>query len=133
MWVTSRINNRFLALDRETREIIGVHVGSRDNMGAQALWRSLPAVYRQCAVCDTDLWTAYKLIFPTKRHQAVTKKTEQTNHIERLNNTLRQRISRVVRQTLSFSKKLQNHIGAIWLFVHHYNAIFRTSESLSLS
>jgi len=26
------------------------------------------------------------------------------------------------RQTLSFSKKLNNHIGAIWYFVHGYNA-----------
>jgi len=23
---------------------------------------------------------------------------------------------------LSFSKKLENHIGAIWMFIHHYNA-----------
>ncbi|MBE9123011.1 hypothetical protein IQ269_19965 [Tychonema sp. LEGE 07199] len=29
--------------------------------------------------------------------------------MERLNNTLRQRISRLVRKTLSFSKKLENH------------------------
>ncbi|MEP0874219.1 IS1 family transposase, partial [Trichocoleus desertorum AS-A10] len=27
-----------------------------------------------------------------------------------------------VRRTLSFSKKLENHIGAVWYFVHHYNA-----------
>jgi len=26
-----------------------------------------------------------------------------------------------VRKTLSFSKKLENHIGAIWLFIHDYN------------
>ncbi|MDM8561711.1 IS1 family transposase, partial [Thiotrichales bacterium HSG14] len=26
------------------------------------------------------------------------------------------------RKTLSFSKKLSNHIGAIWFFIHHYNA-----------
>jgi hypothetical protein len=35
---------------------------------------------------------------------------------------MRQRISRLVRKTLSFSKKLENHIGAIWYFIHHYNA-----------
>jgi IS1 family transposase len=32
--------------------------------------------------------------------------------IERFNNTLRQRVSRLVIETLSFSKKLENHIGA---------------------
>jgi hypothetical protein len=36
-------------------------------------------------------------------------------HIERFNNTLRQRVSRLVRDALSFSKKLANPIGAITL------------------
>jgi hypothetical protein len=37
----------------------------------------------------------------------------KTNHIERFNNTLRQRASRLVHAALAFSKKLANHIGAI--------------------
>jgi hypothetical protein len=41
---------------------------------------------------------------------------------ERFNNTLRQRVSRLVRKTLSFFKSLENHIGAIGYFIHHYNA-----------
>jgi len=45
--------------------------------------------------------------------------------IERLNNTFRQIISGLVRKTLSFSKKIENHIGAIWLFIHHYNALIK--------
>jgi len=43
-------------------------------------------------------------------------KARQTNHIERFNNTLRQRVSRLVCSALSFSKKLDNHIGAIQYF-----------------
>jgi IS1 family transposase len=43
------------------------------------------------------------------------------SHIERFNNTLRQRVARLVRDALSFSKKLANHIGAIKLFICHYN------------
>ena len=43
-----------------------------------------------------------------------------TCHV-RFNNTLRQRVSRLVRAALSFSKKLTNHIGAIKLFICHYN------------
>jgi hypothetical protein len=31
-------------------------------------------------------------------------------------------VSRLVRDTLSFSKKLDNHIGAIWYFIHSYNS-----------
>jgi len=33
-----------------------------------------------------------------------------------------QKISRLVRKTLLFSKKLSNHLGAIWYFIHEYNA-----------
>jgi insertion element IS1 protein InsB len=112
----------WLALDRDTREIVGVAVGSRTKKTARKLWESLPPVYRQCAVAYTDFWEAYAAVLPSKRHRAVGKESGQTNHIERFNNTLRQRCSRFVRKTLSFSKKLANHIGALCYFIHHYNA-----------
>lgn len=112
----------WLALDANTREIVGVAIGSRDQTAAQALWDSLPPGYRQCAVAYTDFWSAYAAALPSKRHQAVGKASGKTSYIERFNNTLRQRVSRLVRKTLSFSKSLENHIGAIWYFVHHYNA-----------
>ena len=111
----------WLALDRDSREVLGVAFGKRDAEGARALWDSLPVVYRQCAVCYTDFWEAYKKMLPSKRHKAVGKETGLTNHIERFNNTLRQRVSRLVRKTLSFSKKLENHIGAIIYFINYYN------------
>ena len=112
----------WLALDVTTREIVGVYIGSRSEEGTRGLWDSLPAVYRQSAVCYTDFWSAYNNIFPQSRHKAVGKETGKTSYIERFNNTMRQRISRLVRKTLSFSKKLENHIGAIWYFIHHYNS-----------
>jgi insertion element IS1 protein InsB len=58
---------------------------------------------------------------PTAQHQAISKLARQTNHIERFNHTLRQRVSRLVCEALSCSKKLGNHIGAITLFICHYN------------
>ena len=112
----------WLAINRETREIVGMAIGTRTKATARKLWASLPAVYRQCALCYTDFWESYTAILPSKRHRAVGKESGQTNHIERFNNTLRQRCSRLVRKTLSFSKKLANHIGAIWYFIHDYNA-----------
>lgn len=112
----------WLAIDRATRKIVGCYVGDRSGKSAVAKWNSLPAVYRQCAVCYTDFWSSYPVALPSKRHQAVGKETGKTSYIERFNCTLRQRVSRLVRKTLSFSKKLENHIGAIWLFIHHYNA-----------
>ena len=126
MWsfVSKKSNKQWiwLALDVKTREIVGVHVGDRSREGAKKLWQSLPGIYRQCAVCYSDFWEAYEQVIPFKRHKAVGKETGQTNYIERFNCTMRQRISRLVRKTLSFSKKIENHIGAIWYFVHHYNA-----------
>jgi IS1 family transposase len=129
-FVGNKLNKQWvwLALDRESREIVGVYSGDRDREGAQRLWNSLPGVYRQCAVSYTDFWEAYNTVFPAMRYQPVGKETGQTNHIERFNCTLRQRVSRLVRKTLSFSKKLQNHMGAIWYFVHHYNATIRAQS-----
>jgi insertion element IS1 protein InsB len=75
-----------------------------------------------CAIAYTDFWAAYAAVLPSKRHRAMGKETRKTSYIERLNNTLRQRVSRLVRKTLSFSKSLENHIGVIWYFIHHYNA-----------
>ena len=112
----------WLALEVNSHAIVGVYVGRRDKSGPQGLWNSLPAVYRQCAVAYTDFWSACAAIFPTMRHRPRGKDSGKTNHIERFNCTMRQRISRLVRKTLSFSKKLENHIGAIWYFVHYYNA-----------
>jgi len=40
----------WLALDADTREIVGVDIGKRDEAAARRLWQSLPPVYRQCAV-----------------------------------------------------------------------------------
>ncbi|HIK12876.1 MAG TPA: IS1 family transposase [Oscillatoriaceae cyanobacterium M33_DOE_052] len=111
----------WLAIDVLTKEIVGVYIGSRDENGAKSLWDSLPPVYRQCAISYTDFWSAYSQIFPKSRHKAVGKETGKTSYIEPFNNTLRQRVSRLVRKTLAFSKKLSNHIGAIWYFIHHYN------------
>ena len=112
----------WLAIDEKTREIVGVYIGKRDRDAARQLWSSLPSVYRQCAVVYTDFWEAYEKVLPTKRHRAVGKETGKTSYIERLNCTFRQRISRLVRRSLSFSKKVENHIGAIWYFVHYHNS-----------
>ncbi len=126
MWsfVDSKKNEVYiwLAIDRNSRRIIGCFVGDRTRKSARKLWASLPEVYQQSAFAYTDFWQAYKTVIPPEHHRAVGKETGLTNHIERLNNTLRQRVSRLVRASLSFSKKLNNHIGAIWYFIHGYNA-----------
>ena len=125
MWyfVQKKTNKKWiwLAIDVDTKEMIGVYIGKRDSDAAKKLWASLPPVYRQCAVAFTDFWEAYECVLPSNRHRVVGKETGLTNHIERFNNTVRQRVGRLVRKSLSFSKKIDNHIGAIWNFIHDYN------------
>ena len=103
------------------RQIVGFHVGTRDKKGAEGLWDSLPPEVKKEGIFYTDFWDSYKEVIPSESHNAVGKGSGKTNHIERFNNTLRQRISRLGRKTLSFSKKLINHIGAVLNFVTYYN------------
>jgi insertion element IS1 protein InsB len=111
----------WLAMDTTTRQVIAFHVGDRSCHSAAQLWANTPAAYREQATFYTDQYEAYNGVIPAAHHKAITKKARKTNHIERFNNTLRQRVSRLVRATLAFSKKLENHIGAIRYFICHYN------------
>lgn len=110
MWlfVGNKANKQWiwLAIDETTREVVCVYVGEPKRSGARGLWHSLPVVYRQCAVCYTHFWSTYNQILLESRPRAVSKTSGNTNCIERFNCTVRQRISRLVRETLSFSKKL---------------------------
>ena len=69
MWsfVNSKKNEVYiwLAIDRNSRKIVGCFVGDRTRKSARKLWASFPEVYQQCAVVHTDFWQAYKtVIFP---------------------------------------------------------------------
>jgi insertion element IS1 protein InsB len=96
-------------------------VGDRSRQSAQALWGKLPTGYQEQATFYTDCYEVYKGVIPPAQHRAITKLARKTNHIERFNCTLRQRASRLVRSTLSFSKTLANHIGPIKYFICDYN------------
>jgi insertion element IS1 protein InsB len=111
----------WLAMDTKTRQIIAFHVGDHSRQSARRLWMKIPKAYRQHATFYTDQYVVYARVIPAAQHQAISKLARKTNHVERFNNTLRQRVSRLVRETLSFSKKLAHHIGAIKYFICHYN------------
>jgi IS1 family transposase len=111
----------WLALDRAAKQIVGWHIGGRGDEDATQLWASLPGVYRQCAVCYSDFLASYANVVPSCRHRPVGKETGETSHIERTNGTFRQRISRLVRKTLSFSKSKKNHRRAIKYFIWCFN------------
>jgi IS1 family transposase len=122
-FVQKKANGQWLwiAMDKQTCQILAFHVGDRSRDSAKQLWQNLPAVYHEQATFYTDQYAAYLGVIPAARHRAITKLARKTNHIERFNNTLRQRVSRFVRSTLAFSKKVENRLGAIRYFICHYN------------
>ena len=93
----------WIALCRKTRQVIAYAIGDRSKETCQKLWESIPKAYR-AGHCYSDFWSAYQAVIPKEQHTAVGKETGETAHIERWNNTLRQRLSRFVRKTLSFSR-----------------------------
>jgi IS1 family transposase/transposase-like protein len=111
----------WIAMDAKTRQAMAFHVGNRSRKSAKRLWIKIALVYRHRATFYTDQYVVYKGVIPAVQHQAIRKVARQTNHLERFNNTLRQRVARLAREALSFSKKLANHIGAIKLFICHDN------------
>ena len=111
----------WIAKDATTRQVIAFHVGDRSRKSARRLWAKMPLAYRQHATFHTDQHVVYEGVIPAAQHRAIHTLARQTNHSERFNNTLRQRVSRLVREALSCSKKLANHIGAIKLFICHDN------------
>jgi insertion element IS1 protein InsB len=122
-FVKKKENKRWIwiAMDAKTRQVVAFHVGDRSRRSAKRLWAKIPQAYRQHATFYTDQYVVYEGVIPVAQHRAISKLARPTNHIERFNNTLRQRVSRLVREALSFSKKLANHVGAIKLFICHYN------------
>lgn len=84
-------------------------------------WVVVQSKVAQRAHCYSDFWKAYAAVMLNEQHTAVSIRSGQTAHVERLNNTLRQRLGRLVRQTSSFSKSLVMHKACLHLFLHRYN------------
>jgi IS1 family transposase/transposase-like protein len=110
----------WLVIHRATRQVMAFHVGDRSRESARALWKKLPQAVQKYGLFHTDDWESYKTVIPQEQH-LYCKQKQYTNHVERFNCTLRQRCSRLVRETLSFSKTLYNHIGAIKFFLCQHN------------
>ena len=95
-------NDVVIALCRCTSQIVAFVIGDRSDATCRRLWNKIPEGYLVCH-SYSDLWASYQKFFSSETHQAVGKESGQTAHVERWNNTLRQRLARFVRKTLSFS------------------------------
>ena len=110
----------WLGFCRRTQQIVGYALGTRTDETCQKWWASLPPSY-QLASFFTDHWQSYTKVIPTSQPIACNKKSGQTNHIERFNNTLRQRLGCLTRETLSFCKTLDSLHCILSLFIFQYN------------
>lgn len=115
----------WLAVCRQSRQVVAWIMGDRSKESCQLLWEAVPEPWRQ-ATCYTDFWEAYSAVIPDGQHEAVGKETGQTAHVERKNNIIRQRLGRFVRKTLSFSKSDLMHDYCLSLFLHEHNLNLQT-------
>ncbi|MBK8899686.1 MAG: IS1 family transposase [Anaerolineaceae bacterium] len=90
-----------MVLCRRTRQIVAFVIGNRSAKTCRKLWQRIPIAYHHCCTFS-DLWHANQQVITTGKHASVGKESGETAHVERWNNTLRQRIGRHVRK--SFGK-----------------------------
>ena len=108
----------WIALCRRTRQV--VICGQRNDKTCTDLRCRIPSNYFNLATCS-DYWSSYAAVFDPATHRSVGKHTGLTNHVERFNATLRNRLGRFTRKTLSFSKKKENHEAVLHMFLLKYN------------
>ena len=56
----------WIAMDRESRLVVAMHMGGRGLKGARGLWQNLPESDREQALFYTDDWEAYRAIYPAR-------------------------------------------------------------------
>jgi insertion element IS1 protein InsB len=88
-------------------------LGRRDAATARRLWQALPARYHRPCWCFTDLFPADAQALPAGPHRPGPKGEGQTNLVEALNCSLRQRCTVLVRKSCFFSKSGIMHAARI--------------------
>ena len=115
----------WLVLCRRTRQVIAYAVGGRCRKTCRLLWSRIPKGYRHKR-CFTDFYDVYSGVVPLRHHRPSHKSEGQTNHIERFNLTLRRRLTRLARKTLSFSKTDKMHeLFVRWFLSDHNRACLK--------
>jgi len=103
-----------------SRPVVACVGGDRREATGRKLWEAIPEAYRGCR-SYSDFWAADASVFPRPTHPSGDKKSGQRAPIERWHNTVRQRLARYVRKTLSFSRSLAFHEAVTRWFVIEYN------------
>ena len=113
IWLTYAIN-------RKSKSIISYSIGRRNN--ATMIDAILPVLNLHPKRVYTDKYPVYKSIIPK---DVLSNQSRKTNTIERMNLTIRNRISRFSRRTLSFPKSLRMTNACVLLFFQTINWQFK--------
>jgi len=107
---------------RRTRQVVSFTIGDRSATTGQQLWLNTDPDY-QNSYTYSDYWQPYLAFVDLDCHYQCGKEEGQTNHIERFWATLRNRLGRLTRKTLSFSKAFEPLKDILTVFVYNYNRI----------
>lgn len=119
----------WLEVRRRTRQVVSFAIGDRSLATGKQLWLNTPSDY-QNSYPYSDYWQPYLGFLDLDCHYQCYKDEGQTNHIERFWATLRNRLGRLTRKTLSFSKALETLKDILTVCVYHYNLnIFKEYNS----
>ena len=111
----------WLAVERASRRVVAWVLGRRDAATARRLWQALLKRYRRHCWYFTDLFPAYAQALPAGPLRPCPKSEGQTNIVEALNYSSRQRCGVLVRKSCSFSKSLPMHAARIKICIDQLN------------
>ena len=117
----------WIALCRQTKQVIAYHLGDRTKKSFQDFYHKFPADYAGCK-SHSDGLEHYKNI-SKYWHTCSKKKGGRTSQVEAFNTILRQRLSRLVRKTCAFSKSFEMHENIIRWFIQEYNYKIKSVKS----
>src|SRR5258708_35906879 len=66
----------WIALCRETRQVVAYTLGDRSKQTCLRLWEAIPSIYRK-GQCFTDFWAACSAVIAEEQHTAVAKRRER--------------------------------------------------------
>jgi IS1 family transposase len=103
------------------------------SFGADCSYAQVIKQYRGEPTIDTARRHSPGVVVGVRRHRLIgNQRRVCTSHVERGNLTIRMQQRRFTRLTNGFSKKLENHVAAVGLFVVHFN-LCRVHEALRIT
>lgn len=128
MWLCLHARMKWIAISRNTRQVLGFAFGKRDESTLALCWSDVPANYRNKPVF-TDCFSLYPTFFSDKQHHPCEKGSGATSVAESLNTKWRQRVhacvngqSGLVRRSCGVARRIETDlIERFFLLVEQHN------------